>query len=85
MQDYGLTRRQTQEENDQDGDQQAHSESGHYTKVVKRRNFLTLWQDEYQADKFVSTHLYGAINNLSIDVPQSEIEDALNTSAQNLS
>ena len=29
----------------------------------------------------MATHLYGAIDNLGVDVTQGELEDALNTSA----
>ncbi len=37
------------------------SESGHYNRSVRRNNFLTLWLNEYEADAFIATHLYGAV------------------------
>lgn len=63
------------------------SEIDHYQSVVKRSNFIDLFLDEYNADAFIATHLYGAINNLSSvdNIPREELEDVLNTSAENLS
>lgn len=94
MERYGLVKRHqaapeddsryfSQDEN-RDGER-ANSESEHYTKKVKRNNFLRLWQNEYSADKFVATHLYGAIDNMSMEMGEEEINDLLNSSAQNLS
>ena len=61
------------------------SELDHYQTAVKRNNFIELFLNEYNANVFVATHLYGAINNLSTDIPKEEIEDVLGTTADNLS
>ena len=49
---------------DDESDRQALSENEYYQSVVKRENFINLHLHEYNADAFVVTHLYGAINNL---------------------
>ena len=51
-----------------DLDDRALSETDHYKSVVKRGNFLSLFLAEYNVDDFVATHLYGALNNVSIDM-----------------
>ena len=62
------------------------SEAGYYRQEVRRNNFIQLFLDRYNADQYVATHLYGAINNMSVvDVPQEELDDLLGTSAEYLS
>ena len=62
------------------------SEAGYYNQEVRRKNFTRLFLDEYNADKYVATHLYGAINNFSIaDVPKEELDGLLGTNAGYLS
>ena len=52
-------------------DDKAVSEAGYYRQEVRRNNFIQLFLDRYNADQYVATHLYGAINNMSVvDVPQ---------------
>ena len=38
------------------------SEYDHYATVVKRENFVSLFLANYEADKFIVTHLYGALD-----------------------
>ena len=53
---------------------------------MRRNNFTQLFLDEYNADKYVATHLYGAINGLSVaNVPKEELDDLLGTNAGDLS
>ena len=59
----------------------AHSETDHYKPMIKRSNFVDLYLDDYNADEFVASHLYGAIDNLSVDVSHDELENLLSTSA----
>ena len=54
---------------DDESERQALSENEYYQSVVKRENFINLHLHEYNADAFVVTHLYGAINNLQDDIP----------------
>lgn len=61
------------------------SEIDYYHTEVKRKNFLSLFLDEYDADKYVAQHLYGAINELAADMDEDEINGVLQTSALNLS
>ena len=61
------------------------SEHDHYERSVKRKNFIALFLDGYEADKYVATHLYGEINNLSGDENLEKIENLFETSALNLS
>lgn len=62
------------------------SECDHYVRDVRRNNFLQMWLNEYNADAFISTHLYGVMNDVSmVDIDDCEKEDALNTSVQLLS
>ena len=54
--------------NEYDDEQRsANSEHVHYENQVKRNNLIKLLIDEYEADKFVATHLYGAIKELNAD------------------
>ena len=40
-----------------------------------------LFLDEQGADAYAATHLYGAIDNLGVDVTPEELDDVMNTSA----
>ena len=62
-----------------------YSDLDHYEKEVKRRNFVTLFLDNYNADKYIVTHLYGTLNYLDANVSFEELENIFDTSAQNLS
>ena len=53
------------EENELAEDDQALSEDYHYNRHVRRNNFVELWLNEFAADEFVATHLYGAILDVS--------------------
>lgn len=64
-----------------DNFERAYSEHDHYEGTVKRNNFIALFLDEYNADVFVATHLYGAINNMADEVSPQEIDALMNTSA----
>ena len=62
-----------------------YSDLDHYEKEVKRRNFVTLFLDNYNADKYIVTHLYGALDYLDANVSFDDLENIFDTSAQNLS
>lgn len=67
-------------------DDQALSECDHYVRDVRRNNFIQMWLNEYNADGFIATHMYGAMNDVSmVDIDDCDKEDALNTSVQLLS
>ena len=67
-------------------DNRALSEAGHYQTAVKRNNFIELFLDGYNADKYVAEHLYGAINNMSVaELDKEDLDDILGTSAEFLS
>ena len=68
--------------NGNDMDDRALSETDHYKSAVKRTNFLSLFLAEYNVDAFVATHLYGALNNVSVDIGQDELDDVLGTSME---
>jgi hypothetical protein len=66
---------------DMEDKRDALSDHDHYTTAVKRKNFITLFLEEYMVDKFVAGHLYGAggvaINgDMSVD-DLSNLEDSL--------
>ena len=67
-----------------DVDDRALSEADHYQTAVKRSNFLSLFLAEYNVDAFMATHLYGALNNQSLDMGKDELEDVLGTSMENM-
>ena len=71
--------------NGNDLDDRALSETDHYKSVVKRGNLMSLFLAEYNVDAFVATHLYGALNNASVDVGENELEDVLGTSMEAMS
>ena len=90
MEVYGLAenqhRRTTDAKKNTDGHddnnyEAAHSETDHYKPTIRRNNFIDLYLDDYNADEFVANHLYGAIDNLSVDVSHDELENLLSTSA----
>ena len=64
---------------------ETYSEFDHYEKQVKRRNFVELFLDNYSADKYIVTHLYGALNELDADASFDDLENVFDTSAVNLS
>ena len=53
--------------------------------MVKRENFVNLFLDNYQADKYIVTHLYGALSHLDANVSFDELDNVFETSADNLS
>ena len=61
------------------------SENDHYKTEVKRKNFITLFLDGYEADKYVATHLYGGMSNLNTDANLDEIDNFFETTALNFS
>ncbi len=61
------------------------SECDHYETSVRRNNFIQLWLNEQSADAFIATHLYGAMQDLTLkEMPESDLDDVLNTSMQQL-
>ena len=62
-----------------------YSEYDHYEKVVKRETFIKLFLANYQADKYIVTHLYGAMGELDMNASYDEIDNFFETSALNLS
>ena len=48
------------------GDWETASQGLHEQTAVKRSNFLQLFVDEYQVDKFIAAHLYGANGERSL-------------------
>ena len=91
MEQYGFTERRVTDAKkyadgyDDNNYEAAHSETDHYKPKIRRNNLIDLYLDDYNADEFVANHLYGAIDNLSVDVSHDELENLLSTSAQNLS
>ena len=61
------------------------SEFDHYERVVRRNNFVQLVLDNYEADKFIATHLYGAIEQLDFNASYDDLDNFFETSAVNLS
>ena len=49
-------------------DEQALSEHDHTEAKVRRNNLVQLFLDELQADKYISTHLYGAMKELDLNL-----------------
>ena len=64
--------------------QRAASEHDHYEMKVKRSNFVNLFLDNYHADQYIVTHLYGAMQHLD-DNDYADVDDFFETSAVNLS
>ena len=88
MEQYGFaerrgtdTKKNTNEGLDDNNYEAAHSETDHYKPKIRRNNLIDLYLDDYNADEFVANHLYGAIDNLSVDVSHDELENLLSTSA----
>ena len=48
---------------DKGEDKGAYSDSEHYSKKSKRKNFVKFWAQGAKADNFVMTHLFGANEN----------------------
>jgi len=61
------------------------SEHDYHETEVKRKNFVDLFLNNYEADKFILTHLYGGMTNLNPDADYDEIDNFFETSAVNLS
>ena len=61
------------------------SEYDHYERSTKRSNFVNLLLDNYEVDRFIVQHLYGAMDNLNADNSLDEINDVFEKSALNLS
>ena len=64
----------------EDDSKSANTDLDHYEGQVKRSNFVKLLMDEYEADKFVATHLYGAIKELNPNASIQDMSDILNMS-----
>ena len=45
-------------------DERANTDSDYYSTVGRRTNLIKFWAQTQDANKFVATHLYGAIGNL---------------------
>lgn len=66
-------------------DRDAYSEDDHYRGQVKRKNLVSLFLHELEADRFIATHLYGAIKDLNAENSFIEMEDLLENDIMNLS
>jgi len=60
------------------------SEHDHYESNVKRKNFISLFLDGYEADKYIATHMYGDMHNINGDASLDKIELFFETSALKL-
>ena len=49
------------------------SEHDHYESNVRRNNFISLFLDGYEADKYIATHMYGDIHNIEGDASLDKI------------
>ena len=67
------------------GERDAVSETDYYQKVVRRRNFVSLLLDNNETDRYIVTHLYGALQNLDHTASHDLLQGMLNQSALNLS
>jgi hypothetical protein len=61
------------------------SEFDYQETEVKRKNFVDLFLHNYEADKYIMTHLYGGLTNLNPDADFEEVDNFFETSAVNLS
>ena len=94
MDAYGLRSPKRRDNVDDDGyfrqpeeeaQRETYSEFDHYEKQVKRRNFVELFLDNYNADKYIVTHLYGALNDIDASASFDDLENVFDASAVNLS
>lgn len=49
------------------------SEHDHYESNVRRNNFISLFLDGYEADKYIATHMYGDMHNIEGDASLDKI------------
>lgn len=68
-----------------ENEDKALSEHDHYQRVVKRNNLVSLFFDEYNADRYIATHLYGAIRDFNVEDSFDDLAALLDESLLNLS